>query len=416
MRPQPDATLDDWLSYLEHLHSQAIDMGLDRLRAVASRLDLPLVSVGRARPFVFTVAGTNGKGSTCDALRQMSLLAGCRVGLYTSPHLHRFNERVQIDAAPVTDTCLIAAFEQVELARGEVTLTYFEFTTLAAFVVFQAADLDVWVLEVGLGGRLDAVNLVDPNVAIVTTVDLDHAAFLGTDRNQIGVEKAGIFRPGVDAVLGSDDLPPTVVACAEALMAPVSSLGQTHGDDDATLWWTDTDGRHNVNATGLTTTVPANNLVTARQAFARSPFRLSDDQTLAAFNAVVPAGRMQKVHSLGCDWVLDVGHNPHAARYLARRLGDRRWHVLLGMLADKDVEAVTRALAPLAASWSLVTLSVPRGLSAAELNARATVSPARCYDSVAAAVAAAPEDAQGLPILVCGSFFTVADALSLLSQ
>ncbi len=416
MRPQPDATLDDWLSYLEHLHSQAIDMGLDRLRAVASRLDLPLASAGRTRPFVFTVAGTNGKGSTCDALRQMSLLAGCRVGLYTSPHLHRFNERVQIDSTPVTDACLIAAFEQVELARGEVTLTYFEFTTLAAFVVFQAADLDVWVLEVGLGGRLDAVNLVDPNVAIVTTVDLDHAAFLGTDRNQIGVEKAGIFRSGADAVLGSDDLPPTVVACAEALTAPVSSLGQTHGADDTELWWTDADGKHSLNATGLTTTVPSDNLVTARQAFARSPFRLTDDQTLAAFNAVVPAGRMQRIRKHGCDWVLDVGHNPHAARYLARRLGDRRWHVLLGMLADKDVEAVTRALAPLAASWSLVTLSVPRGLTATELNARATVSPARCYDSAAAAVAAAPEDAQGLPILVCGSFFTVADALSLLSQ
>ncbi|MDX1268189.1 MAG: hypothetical protein R3311_12575 [Oceanisphaera sp.] len=151
-------------------------------------------------------------------------------------------------------------------------------------------------------------------------------------------------------------------------------------------------------------------------AFARSPFKLSDDQTLVAFNAVVPAGRLQRLRKQGCDWVLDVGHNPHAARYLARQLGDRRWHVLLGMLADKDVEAVTRALAPLAASWSLVTLSVPRGLTATELNARATVSPARCYDSVAAAVAAAPDDAQGLPILVCGSFFTVADALSLLSQ
>ena len=163
-------------------------------------------------------------------------------------------------------------------------------------------------------------------------------------------------------------------------------------------------------------TVPTDNLATARMAFARSPFKLSDDQTLVAFNAVVPAGRLQRLRKQGCDWVLDVGHNPHAARYLARQLGDRRWHVLLGMLADKDVEAVTRALAPLAASWSLVTLSVPRGLTATELNARATVSPARCYDSVAAAVAAAPDDAQGLPILVCGSFFTVADALSLLSQ
>ncbi|HET8902959.1 MAG TPA: bifunctional tetrahydrofolate synthase/dihydrofolate synthase [Saccharospirillum sp.] len=416
MRPQPDATLDDWLSYLEHLHSQAIDMGLDRLRAVASRLDLPLRSAGRQRPFVFTVAGTNGKGSTCDTLRQLSLAAGCRVGLYTSPHLHHFNERVQIDASPVTDACLIAAFEQVELARGDITLTYFEFTTLAAFVVFQAADLDVWVLEVGLGGRLDAVNLVDPNVAVVTTVDLDHAAFLGTDRDQIGTEKAGIFRQGTDAVLGSDDLPHTVVARAEALEAPVWALGTSHGVDQSGLWWTAEEGVHRLDTAALTTTVPPENLASARQAFARSPFQVTDAQTLAAFNAVVPAGRLQQVRALNGDWVLDVGHNPHAARYLARRLGDRRWHILLGMLSDKDVEAVTRALSPMAASWSLATLSVPRGLTATELNARATVSPARCYDSVAAAVAAAPAEAQGLPILVCGSFFTVAEALTALTQ
>lgn len=416
MRPQPDATLDDWLRYLEHLHSQAIDLGLDRLRAVASRLDLPLSSAGRQRPFVFTVAGTNGKGSTCDTLRQLSLAAGCRVGLYTSPHLHHFNERVQIDSNPVTDACLIAAFEQVELARGDITLTYFEFTTLAAFVVFQAADLDVWVLEVGLGGRLDAVNLVDPNVAVVTTVDLDHAAFLGTDRDQIGTEKAGIFRQGTDAVLGSDDLPPTVMDRAEALEAPVWSLGVSHGVDQSQLWWTAAEGVHRLDTAALTTTVPPDNLASARQAFARSPFQVTDAQTLAAFNAVIPAGRLQHIQALNGDWVLDVGHNPHAARYLARRLGDRRWHILLGMLSDKDVEAVTRALAPMAASWSLATLSVPRGLTATELNARATVSPARCYDSVAAAVAAAPAEAQGLPILVCGSFFTVAEALTALTQ
>ncbi|MEX0622885.1 bifunctional tetrahydrofolate synthase/dihydrofolate synthase [Saccharospirillum sp.] len=416
MCPQPDASLDDWLRYLEHLHSQAIDMGLDRLLAVALRLDLPLGSTGRRRPFVFTVAGTNGKGSTCETLRQLSLAAGCRVGLYTSPHLHLFNERVQIDASPVTDACLIAAFKQVELARGDITLTYFEFTTLAAFVVFQAADLDVWVLEVGLGGRLDAVNLVDPDVAVVTTVDLDHAAFLGTDRDQIGVEKAGIFRSGTDAVLGSDDLPETVASRADALGAPVWSLGISHGADESGLWWTESTGIHRLDAAALTTTVPPDNLVSARQAFARSPFQVTDAQTLVAFNAVIPAGRLQKIQALNCDWILDVGHNPHAARYLARRLGDRRWHVLLGMLADKDVEAVTRALAPMAASWSLATLSVPRGLTATELNARATVSPARCYDSVAAAVAAAPAEAEGLPILVCGSFFTVAEALTALTQ
>jgi dihydrofolate synthase/folylpolyglutamate synthase len=387
-------------------------MGLDRLRAVASRLDLPLQAKGRDRPYVFTVAGTNGKGSSCDTLRQLSLSAGCRVGLYTSPHLHRFNERIQIDGNPVEDQSLIAAFEQVEHARGDVTLTYFEFTTLAALVVFQASDLDVWVLEVGLGGRLDAVNLMDPDSALVTTVDLDHAAYLGTDLDVIGFEKAGIFRPGTPAVLGSTDLPASVAARALELGAPLYPAGVSHGVDRSGLWWTEHGVVHRLNESSLSTTVPPDNLVAARQAFALSPFSVNDAQTLAAFNAVRPAGRLQHMEALGRTWVLDVAHNPHAARYLARRLGHRRWHILLGMLADKDVEAVTAALAPIADQWSLVSLGVPRGLTAAELKARATVNPAQCYDSVAAAIEAATVNSTGLPVLVCGSFFTVAEALN----
>jgi len=415
MRPQPNSTLTTWLVYLENLHSQTIDMGLDRLRAVALCLDLPLASSGD-RPFVFTVAGTNGKGSTCDTLRQLALQAGCRVGLYTSPHLHRFNERVQIDTTPVSDAALIAAFEQVDVARADVSLTYFEFTTLAAFVVFQAADLDVWVLEIGLGGRLDAVNLVDPDMTVITTVDLDHAAFLGTDRNRIGFEKAGILRAGIPAVLGSDDLPSSVAARATELGSPCWSLGMSHGVAGSVLWWSANDGPHRLTSAQVSTSVPPENLVTARQAFALSPFQISDAQTLSAFNAVTPAGRLQAIRYREQDWVLDVAHNPHAARYLARRLGDRRWHIILGMLADKDVEAVTAALAPMAAKWSLASLTVPHGLTARELKGRATVDRAQCYDSVAAAVTAASGGDQSLPILICGSFFTVAEALTALQQ
>lgn len=215
----PDTTLDDWLAYLERIHGQAIDLGLDRLARVAEHLDLPLSRASGRRPFVITVAGTNGKGSTCETLRQLGLQAGARVGLYSSPHLHRFNERVVIDRDPVSDDALIQAFKQVEQARGDISLTYFEFTTLAAFVVFHQADLDLWVLEVGLGGRLDAVNLVDCDVAVLTTVDRDHQAFLGDDINIIGQEKAGIFRSGRPAVLGSNDLRPLWPAKPSASIA-----------------------------------------------------------------------------------------------------------------------------------------------------------------------------------------------------
>jgi dihydrofolate synthase/folylpolyglutamate synthase len=256
---------------------------------------------------------------------------------------------------------------------------------------------------------------VDPDIALITTIDLDHAAFLGTDRDVIGFEKAGIFRSGAPAVLGSTDLPTTVAARAEELGAPLYSASVSHGVDGSGLWWTEQGDVHRLNESSLSTTVPLDNLVAARQAFALSPFRVSDAQTLAAFNAVRPAGRLQHIEVFGQTWVLDVAHNPHAARYLAQRLGHQRWHILLGMLADKDVEAVAAALAPLADQWSLVSLDVPRGLTAAELKARATVNPAQCYDSVARAIEAATVNSPGLPVLVCGSFFTVAEALNTLA-
>lgn len=407
----PDRTLDDWLAYLEKIHGQTIDLGLDRLAQVAEHLDLPLRSDGRARPFVITVAGTNGKGSTCETLRQLGLAAGARVGLYSSPHLHRFNERVIIDRDPVSDDDLIQAFEQVERARGEVSLTYFEFTTLAAFVVFQRADLDLWVLEVGLGGRLDAVNLVDCDVAVLTTVDRDHQAFLGDDINIIGREKAGIFRPGRPAVLGSGELPETVFQAADTLNSPVHRFGDTHGLSDDRLWWQD--GR--IDRSRLTASVPLQNQATALQAFAQSPFELATDRILGALNRVQLLGRLQTLYRGEQRLVLDVGHNPHAARYLADRLNGESWRIVLAMLADKDIPGVVDALDPIADRWYLADLDVPRGLDARTLRDRATLTDAQCYDSVAAAIDAACADPDGRPILICGSFFTVSQALDALA-
>lgn len=407
----PDTTLDDWLAYLERIHGQAIDLGLDRLARVAEHLDLPLSRASGRRPFVITVAGTNGKGSTCETLRQLGLQAGARVGLYSSPHLHRFNERVVIDRDPVSDDALIQAFKQVEQARGDISLTYFEFTTLAAFVVFHQADLDLWVLEVGLGGRLDAVNLVDCDVAVLTTVDRDHQAFLGDDINIIGQEKAGIFRSGRPAVLGSNDLPATVASEAERLNCPLYRFGDVHGLSDDQLWWQG--GRFSRGQ--LHATVPLQNQATALQAFSLSSFELPDSTIVNALNRVQLPGRLQSLHRHGHRLVLDVGHNPHAARYLAERLKGESWHVVLAMLADKDIPGVVGPLKTIAGAWSLAGLDVPRGLDAQTLRERATLADAQCYDSVAAAIDAACADPDGRPVLICGSFFTVSEALDALA-
>ncbi|PTY36437.1 hypothetical protein BGP77_03825 [Saccharospirillum sp. MSK14-1] len=410
-KPPEGSSLGHWLDYLEHIHGQTIDMGLDRVRQVADRLNLPLISGERSSPFVFTVAGTNGKGSTCATLHQLALAADLSVGLYTSPHLHHFNERVVINHDPVADADLIDAFEQVETARGDVSLTYFEFTTLAAFVLFHAANLDVWVLEIGLGGRLDAVNLVDADISILTTVDRDHQAFLGDDIEQIGREKAGVFRADQPAVLGSYELPRSVQDSARAVGAKHYPFGLEHGADADGIWWRG--GRLPENA--LLASVPRANQASALQAFALSPFDLSLSQIEAAINQVVLPGRLQHLTVEGRRVVLDVGHNPHAARYLAQRLADESWSVVLGMLADKDVESVAEALSPIVGEWYLAGLAVPRGLSAESLAVRATAGVGQCYHSIAAALEAALDDPAGRPVLVCGSFYTVAEALEALA-
>ncbi len=280
-------------------------------------------------------------------------------------------------------------------------------------MVFDRSDLDLWVLEVGLGGRLDAVNLVDCDVAVVTTVDLDHQDFLGTDRDLIGREKAGVFRSDKPAVLGSSSLPDSVADQARRLACPLDAFNQHHGSDDRMIWWA---GGH-IERSRLTTTVPPANLATAVQAFRRLGYELTPDSVLDALNRIQLVGRLQRVTARGCDWVLDVGHNPHAAAHLAGTLAPVRHHVVLAMLADKDVAGVAKALEPIAASWHLAPLGGPRGLDAPSLRDRATVGRGQCYDSVAAAMHGAESRAEAdhRPILVCGSFFTVSHALDALT-
>ncbi|WP_311065514.1 bifunctional tetrahydrofolate synthase/dihydrofolate synthase [Halomonas sp. DWK9] len=417
-------TLAAWLHYLETLHPVGIDMGLERVSLVAKRMGLLERPIANK---VITVAGTNGKGSTLAMMDAIARAHGWRAGTYTSPHLLRYNERVTIDGREASDQRLVEGFQQVEDARLQapvVSLTYFEAGTLCALWCLANASLDVAILEVGLGGRLDAVNIIDADVAIVTTIALDHANFLGTELEQIGREKAGIFRPLKPAVLGSQSLPASVLDSAIEIAARSYALGSAFshsaGDQVGAPWcW------HGLTAEGDTLSLdglpdpglPIDNAATALQSLALAGLSLQLNIVCRALRTVTLSGRMQWVGQ----WCLDVGHNPHAAQYVARRLpappkGGRQW-ALIGMLNDKDADGVIQALMPSITDWVCVTLDGERGRSAVELAERITSQGGHvyyCADSPAAGAAKlakqlAPEDR----VLATGSFFTVAELLAM---
>lgn len=416
-------SLQQWLQHLETLHPVGIDMGLERVSQVAKRMGLLSSPIA---PCVITVAGTNGKGSTLAMIDSIARAHGQRVGTYTSPHLLRYNERVKIDAHEADDQLLVQGFEQVERARlqePEISLTYFEAGTLCGLWCLANAELDLAVLEVGLGGRLDAVNIIDADVAIVTTIAQDHANFLGTDLAQIGREKAGIFRSHRPAVLGSQTLPSSVVECAQALAAPTFSLGQqfTHQMrvSEPTRWrWQgqQADGQNIVIDELPEPGLPIDNAATALQALVLAGLGLETARVQAALSSVQLPGRLQWIGA----WCLDVGHNPHAAEYVIRHLppppeGGRQWG-LIGMLNDKDIDGVIQALANRIADWVCVSLSGERGCQANELAQRIIARGGRvhfCADSPQAGVnwlaeVLTPNDR----VLATGSFFTVAALLA----
>ena len=422
------ATLAGWLAYLETLHPQAIAMGLARVRAVYDRLglafDVPIVIVG----------GTNGKGSTCAFLESILAAAGYRVGLYTSPHLLRYNERVRVDRVAATDAELLAAFERVEAARvaamPATPLTYFEFGTLAALVCFAAATVDVLVLEVGLGGRLDAVNLLDADVAVITTVDLDHQDYLGHTRDAIGLEKAGIFRTGRPAVCGDVDPPATLVAEAARLRAPLHRLGEAFAyRDEGRQWRYRGPGgeRFGLPFPALRGRYQLANAATALAALDLLRGRLPVDAgaVRTGLLAVEVPGRFQVLPGRPTI-VLDVAHNPHAARALAATLGEMGFHprtlAVFGMLRDKDIAAVIEAVRGRVDHWHVATLPGPRGARAdriAGLLQAAGVAPGAIasHDAVVEALAAARGEAtEADRIVVFGSFLTVSAALAALSR
>lgn len=421
-----------WLARIEAAHprgADGIELGLDRVSRVCRQLDQ------RAAWPVILVGGTNGKGSVCAMLERILGVAGYRVGLYTSPHLLRYNERVRIDQRPVDDSALVRAFERVEVGRraaGDVALTYFEFGTLAAWEVFAETRPDVVILEVGLGGRLDATNIYPADCCVVTTIDIDHAELLGPDREAIGFEKAGIFRKGVPAVCADAAPPDSLTIHARETGAPLTVLGQDFGyqrQDQQWLFWTRRGGdvvrRGGLAHPGLRGESQLSNASCALQVLEqlreRLPVAMKDVRQGLIETEL--AGRFQVLPGRP-SIVLDVAHNPQAARALASNLGSTGFHpatwAVFGMLADKDVDAVVAPLLERVTHWLPCTLPGRRGATADFLAAAVAAAggevAARCPD-VASALATAqaranPDDR----ILAFGSFLTVAAALEALGR
>ncbi|MEY3720678.1 MAG: bifunctional tetrahydrofolate synthase/dihydrofolate synthase [Pseudomonadota bacterium] len=362
-------SLNDWLARLESLHPKAIDMGLERVASVAQRLglhfDCPVITVG----------GTNGKGSTCAMLESILVQGGYRVGLYSSPHLLHFNERARLNGDMATDAMLCECFEQVEAVRGDVSLTYFEFTTLAILKCFSDAGLDAVILEVGLGGRLDAVNIVDADVAIITSVDLDHMEYLGDTREKIGFEKAGIFRSGRTAICSDPQPPESLVAHAKSVGADLWLFGRDFNYSGDRQQWNYGGRSLRRNALAYPSLRGANQLLNASAALAalevlRDRLPLGAQEVRSGLVMVELPARFQVLPGRPAV-ILDVAHNPHAAATLAQNLDNMGFHpytfAVFGAMADKDIQGIIAQLKDRIDHWCLTDLPLPRAASAESL-------------------------------------------------
>ncbi|WP_282260400.1 bifunctional tetrahydrofolate synthase/dihydrofolate synthase [Stenotrophomonas sp. PS02301] len=416
-RPQ---TLSDWLSYIEQQHPATIDMGLDRVRTVAQAMGL-----GAPAERSIVVGGTNGKGSTVAFIEAIARAAGWKVGAYTSPHLLRYNERVRIDGQDATDDALMAAFNAIEDARGDTTLTYFEYGTLAALQLFAQAGLDLAVLEVGLGGRLDAVNIVDGDVAVITTVDIDHSDWLGEDREAIGTEKAGIIRGWKPVILGEIDPPSSVLARAYLVGANAIRGGSDFFADaiDGERWrWRDVGFRIELPHPTLRGPIQRANAATAIAALRALDRPLPRTAFIEGVAAARIRGRLQAFDRDGVEVLVDVGHNPQAARELATALKASRVTgdtiAVFAALQDKDAAGVVEALADQVQQWHLAGLEGARSQSAEELRDRlagTAAAGATPHATVVDALQHAVTQAKaGDRVLVFGSFHTAAQALQTL--
>jgi dihydrofolate synthase/folylpolyglutamate synthase len=415
--------LPAWLALLESRHAETvINMGLDRVRAVKERMALAFSCP------VIMVAGTNGKGSTCAMLESVLLRAGYKVGLYIKPHFLDFNERARVNGELASDDALVAAFNTVEAARGDTVLTYFEFTTLAIMRLLADAGMDVVILEVGLGGRLDAVNVIDADVAIVTSVDIDHTDYLGDTREKIGFEKAGIFRPGKAAIC-SDPVPPqSLIDHANAIQADLWLMGRDFNYSGDKQQWNYGGRSQRRNSLAYPSLRGANQILNASAVLAalevlKLELPVGAQEVRTGLVTVELPGRFQVLPGRPTV-ILDVAHNPHAAAALNQNLGNMGFHpytyAVFGSMHDKDIDGVIAAMSEHVDHWCLATLPSPRSATASELAAKVqSVQPDRAERTInifddpgqayANAISRAGENDR---IVVFGSFLTVAGVMA----
>ncbi|MBR7889902.1 bifunctional tetrahydrofolate synthase/dihydrofolate synthase [Marinomonas sp. A79] len=409
-------SLNSWLSYIESQHPSEIELGLERGRQVLHRLNL-----SRPKNKVITVAGTNGKGSTCAMLTQYLCSQGFSVGTYTSPHFIAFNERIALNNLPCSDELLCRAFEVIEAAREDTPLTYFEFSTLAALWIFDQSELDYWVLEVGLGGRLDSVNMIDTDVAVVTSIALDHTDWLGDNIDIIAQEKTGIAREGKLLVSGVVNPPSTIETTATSIGAHLRQKGRDfHFTQQATSWSWQGNGIEFQNLP--LPNLPLQNAATVIAVLSYMGFDLTFDDLATLFSTAQLTGRFQQVSS-SPDVYIDVAHNPEAALELVQRIGrlSKAPIAVCGMLKDKDINSVMQHLGGHFSQWFCADLGGARGAKAGELLhalktfAEAGTVKAEAFSSVSSAFDAALKIAteEERAIIVFGSFVTVSDYLAL---
>jgi len=414
------APLSDWLSRLETLSPHEIDLGLERVKLVLDRLALTPPAT------VFHIAGTNGKGSSVAMLEALLQSSGVRVGSFTSPHIRRYNERIRVDGKEAGDGQIVAAFEQVEAVRGDEELTYFEFGTLAAMVVFAESGIDTVILEVGMGGRLDAVNAVEPDAGLITNVSLDHCDWLGNDVASIALEKAGIMRSGKPIVFGAREMPQSILEHADEVGAHLIAAGCEFDWSIDSNQWTWQGLAHRLDGLELPALVGEHQVGNAAAVLALIESAGLDELLRAelvnkSLQRLRLDGRMQELVS-GARWLLDVAHNPAAASVLADTLRaeshSARTVVIIGMLDDKDVQGVVEPLADQVDHWIAVTADNPRAIGADEL-ARQVANTTNAACLVAGSLDAAMSRARELTgpadrVLVTGSFYLVGPVLEAL--
>ncbi|WP_305810626.1 bifunctional tetrahydrofolate synthase/dihydrofolate synthase [Photobacterium leiognathi] len=415
MAPQATASLSIWLKYLEQLHTSAIDLGLDRVKAVGQKADLL-----KPAPCVITVAGTNGKGSTCAMLEAILIEAGYKVGVYSSPHLVRYNERVRINNQELDDSEHTKAFASVEAARGDISLSLFEFGTLSALTLFKTHQVDVVVLEVGLGGRLDATNIVDHDVSVITSLAIDHVDWLGDNIDVIGYEKAGIFRSGKPAICGQPHPPATVPAHADDIGAELYQMGYQFEYQIEDNHWNWQCGAFDLTQLPLPN-LPLPNAATALMALGAAELDISEENIINGLKKAQLPGRMQRVSEQPLI-IMDVAHNPHSAEYFANQLskikqkeGKSKIHAVVAMLHDKDIASTIAAMRDVVDDWYPASLTGPRAATAEDIlqhlpaNCVGFDKPESAFDQ---ALTQAGEDDM---VIVFGSFYTVGQITSHLS-